>query len=390
MIEDDTSLHIISELCTGGDLFESVVRMGRIDEHLVAGYMQQSLSAVAYCHERGIVHRDLKPENLLLENNSPDSQLKVIDFGTSSRVMPRKHLRGVVGTSYYMAPEVLSGRYNEKCDIWSCGVVMYIFLGGAPPFPGQTEKEIEANIERAQVSFEGEEWTDVSQEAQAFILRMLTKAQVLRPSAYELLQDPWLVSAADAARVDKVLRKKVLERLRNFHYGCRLREAALQYIAWQLAPVEATESLRSVFLSLDADKDGRLSEKDLEAGFGQLFPGGDQDIRAILHSMDGDGSGYVDYHEFLAAAMNWKQVLTTEVMESAFTAFDKDGSGTIDLDEVRFMLQGEDEVEAAVWTDLLRDADMDGNGVVSSTQIDFGEFQKMMKRASFELSKSRA
>lgn len=367
MIEDETSLHIISELCTGGDLFESVVRMGRIDEHLVAGYMQQILSAVAYCHERGIVHRDLKPENLLLENNSPDAQLKVIDFGTSSRVMPRKHLRGVVGTSYYMAPEVLSGRYNEKCDIWSCGVVMYIFLAGSPPFPGQTEKEIEANIERAQVSFEGEEWTDVSEEAQAFVLRMLTKAQVLRPSAHELLQDPWLVSATEAARVDKVLRKKVLERLRNFHYGCRLREAALQYIAWQLAPVEATESLRSVFLSLDADKDGRLSEKDLEVGFGQLFPGGDQDIRSILRSMDGDGSGYVDYHEFLAAAMNWKQVLTTEVMESAFTAFDKDGNGTIELDEVRFMLQGEDEVEAAVWTDLLRDADMDGNGVVSST-----------------------
>jgi len=390
VIEDDTSLHIVSELCTGGDLFESVVRAGRIDEHVVAGYMQQILSAVAYCHERGIVHRDLKPENLLLETNTPDAHLKVIDFGTSSRVMPRKHLKGVVGTSYYMAPEVLVGRYNEKCDIWSCGVVMYIFLGGTPPFPGQSDKEIEANIERAQVSFESEEWVDVSEEARAFILRMLTKSQVLRPSAYELLQDPWLLSAVDAAHVDKGLRKKVLERLRNFHYGCRLREAALQYIAWQLAPVEATESLRSVFLSLDADRDGRLSAEDLEKGFGQLFPGGDQDIRSILRSMDGDGSGYVDYHEFLAAAMNWRQVLTTEVMESAFTAFDKDGNGTIELDEVRFMLQGEDEVEAAVWTDLLHDADSDGNGVVSSTQIDFAEFQKMMKRASFELSKSRA
>lgn len=380
----------MSELCTGGDLFDNVVRVGHLDEHLVAGYMQQILSAVAYCHERGIVHRDIKPENLLLETNSPDAQLKVIDFGTSSRVLPRRNLLGVVGTSYYIAPEVLCGKYNEKCDIWSCGVVMYILLSGAPPFNGQTDKEIESSIRRAEVSFEGEEWRDVSDEAMAFILRMLTKDKTLRPSAYELLQDKWLLSASDPAYVDKSLRKNVLERLRNFHFGCRLREATLQYIAWQLAPTEATESLRHVFTSLDADRDGRLSEEDLQKGFGQLFPGGAEDVRAILSSMDGDGSGYVDYHEFLTAAINWKQILTTQVMESAFNAFDKDGNGTIDLDEVRFMLQGDDEVESAVWADVVRDADVDGNGVVLVRQIDLAEFKKMVRSTSEELSKSRA
>jgi len=128
VVEDHSSYHIVSEMCTGGDLFERLVAGERFSESVVAKYMRQILSAVAYCHERNIVHRDLKPENLLLLTSQADSLLKVIDFGTSSKLLPRHMLRTVTGTLFYMAPEVLDGRYNEKCDLWSCGVVMYILL----------------------------------------------------------------------------------------------------------------------------------------------------------------------------------------------------------------------------------------------------------------------
>lgn len=128
VVEDSSSFHIVTELCTGGDLFDRVVGSSRLSEGLVGAYMRQILSAVSYCHELRIVHRDLKPENLLLLTEQQDSLLKVIDFGTSSRIRPMKHLSSAIGTLYYMAPEVLEERYNEKCDIWSCGVIMYILL----------------------------------------------------------------------------------------------------------------------------------------------------------------------------------------------------------------------------------------------------------------------
>lgn len=94
------------------------------------------LSAVSYCHSKKIVHRDLKPENLLLESNRPDSEIKVIDFGTSRFYDPSRKMNSKFGTPYYIAPEVLKKSYTEKCDVWSCGVILYILLSGFPPFNG--------------------------------------------------------------------------------------------------------------------------------------------------------------------------------------------------------------------------------------------------------------
>jgi calcium-dependent protein kinase len=119
---------------------------------------------VAYCHERRIVHRDLKPENLLLlEAPSNDSlKIKVIDFGTSILIEPGEQLRTKLGTPYYIAPEVLSGKYDEKCDVWSLGVIMYVMLCGQPPFNGETDDAIFEKVENDQVIFKGSVWTTIS------------------------------------------------------------------------------------------------------------------------------------------------------------------------------------------------------------------------------------
>ena len=102
--------------------------------------MKEVLSAVTYCHKYGIVHRDLKPENILYQTKQPDSPLKIIDFGTSKNFEKRDKLTDICGTPYYIAPEVLDGKYNEKCDVWSVGVIMYIMLCGYPPFNGVNAK----------------------------------------------------------------------------------------------------------------------------------------------------------------------------------------------------------------------------------------------------------
>jgi calcium-dependent protein kinase len=126
-----------------------------MSEEDAAYIIKQLLSAITYCHCRGVVHRDLKPENILIESISSNGKIniKVIDFGTALFVAPNTKLVGTLGTPYYIAPEVIRGDYNEKCDIWSIGVILYILLSGHAPFNGDNEKEIMDNVERGEYSF---------------------------------------------------------------------------------------------------------------------------------------------------------------------------------------------------------------------------------------------
>jgi len=141
----------------------------------------------------GIVHRDLKPENILFETSSDDSNIKIGDFGVSRALKKGAKLHSTVGTILYIAPEVLKNSYNEKCDIWSCGVILYTLLFGRPPFYGKTESEVEEKILKGVYSFSGKEGHMVSKEAKGFIQKLLTYNPNDRYSAAQALKDPWLL-----------------------------------------------------------------------------------------------------------------------------------------------------------------------------------------------------
>ena len=138
--EDKINFFIVTELCTGGELFDRIVESGCFNEQMACSTMKALISAIVYCHKYNIVHRDLKPENLLYESRDANSNLKVIDWGSSRKYNPNIPMTKSKGTPYYIAPEVLKGTYNEKCDIWSLGVIMYIMLCGYPPFNGKSKK----------------------------------------------------------------------------------------------------------------------------------------------------------------------------------------------------------------------------------------------------------
>lgn len=136
--------------------------------------MKQVLSAVTYCHSKSIVHRDIKPENLLLDSDVAGATIKVIDFGTSQVFDPSKKMHQTFGTPYYIAPEILAGEYNEKCDIWSCGVILYILLCGRPPFDGENDDEILENVSKGSYKISGPIWAKISAEGIDLIKKMLT------------------------------------------------------------------------------------------------------------------------------------------------------------------------------------------------------------------------
>lgn len=127
---------MVTEVCRGGDLLQ-YAKKRCVSERFVYKVMKQLLSAVNYLHKRSILHRDLKCENILFEEPpTPEGEpvIKIIDFGTSAYYTPGVFLTDKVGSPFYVAPEVLKQKYTEKCDIWSCGVILYVMLCGAPPF----------------------------------------------------------------------------------------------------------------------------------------------------------------------------------------------------------------------------------------------------------------
>ena len=140
VFQDDAKFYVVTELCLGGELFEQIVKRQSFSENDAAYIMEQILSSINYCHLNNICHRDLKPENILIEEGD---SVKVIDFGTAQTFTSDKGMHNILGTPYYMAPEIFAkSGYNEKCDIWSVGVIMYILLTGRPPFYGKTDIDI--------------------------------------------------------------------------------------------------------------------------------------------------------------------------------------------------------------------------------------------------------
>ena len=160
------------------------------------------LSAINYCHSRNIVHRDLKPENLLLDKESENPRVTIIDFGTSGVFDPAKKMSQKYGTPYYIAPEVLKKSYNEKCDLWSCGVILYILLCGYPPFNGSTDKQIIQAVLSGKYTIDEPEWAEVSADAKDLVAKLLTFNPDERISAFDALKHPWINKFAESGKVD--------------------------------------------------------------------------------------------------------------------------------------------------------------------------------------------
>ena len=198
VFEDAKYIHLVTELCTGGELYDRVVEKTQSDEHHFSEYdaariLRNILDAIAYCHDHDVVHRDLKAENFLLLDKSDDAPVKIIDFGLSRYCPNGSIMQSRVGTPYYVAPEVLSKEsYSNKCDIWSIGVIAYILLCGFPPFYASNEIDTLQLVKEANVDFPSPIWDDVSKDAQRFIRTLLQKDPSKRPSAKEALQDAWL------------------------------------------------------------------------------------------------------------------------------------------------------------------------------------------------------
>lgn len=372
--QDKFSFFIVTELCSGGELFDRITAQTSISESIAAEYTRQILSCLVYCHDRNIVHRDLKPENFLLDNASESANLKLIDFGAAIECLPGEKLSQKVGTSYYIAPEVIDMRYDAKCDIWSAGTVLYVMLSGRPPFDGKDDDEILRNVKKTRYGFNSPEWGGISEGAKDLIRKMMEVNVNLRLTAKAALEHPWIRNAPQHA-LDDSLASQIMSNLRAFHWEKRLQKATLSFIVSQLTTKSEKEELLELFKSLDKDHNGTLSRQEILEGLCVFSRATniEGEIDRIMAQVDSDGSGEIDYSEFITATMNKARLLSRDKLEAAFKLYDTDNSGTITKDELKVVFGKQHQYDDSFWEIMIREVDKNGDGV-----IDIHEFSEMM------------
>ncbi|CAA0826799.1 Calcium-dependent protein kinase 30 [Striga hermonthica] len=224
--EDNEAVHLVMELCEGGELFDRIVARGHYSERAAAAVAKTVAEVVRMCHHNGVMHRDLKPENFLFANKKENSALKAIDFGLSVFFKPGERFSEIVGSPYYMAPEVLKRNYGPEVDIWSAGVILYILLCGVPPFWAETEQGVALAILRGAIDFKREPWPQVSDSAKSLVRQMLEPDPKRRLTAQQVLDHPWIQNAKKASNVP--LGDIVRARLKQFSVMNRFKKKALR------------------------------------------------------------------------------------------------------------------------------------------------------------------
>ncbi|KAL1827871.1 hypothetical protein ACET3Z_006283 [Daucus carota] len=372
--EDHLYVHIVMELCNGGELFDRIIHRGHYSEKKAAGLTKIIVGVVEACHSLGVMHRDLKPENFLLVNKDDDFSLKAIDFGLSIFFKPGQIFTDVVGSPYYVAPEVLLKHYGKESDVWTAGVILYILLSGVPPFWAETQQGIFDSVLKGHVDFESDPWPLISDSAKDLIRKMLCKRPSDRLTAPQVLCHPWISEQGVAP--DRSLDPAVLSRLKQFSAMNKLKKMALRVIAESLSEEEIA-GLKEMFKAMDTDNSGAITFDELKAGlrkYGSTLK--DTEIRDLMDAADVDNSGSIDYGEFVAATIHLNKLEREEHLMAAFQYFDKDSSGYITVDELQ-QACAEHNMTDAYLEDIIKEVDQDNDG-----RIDYGEFVAMMQKGN--------
>ncbi|KAK3005511.1 hypothetical protein RJ639_017189 [Escallonia herrerae] len=386
--EDTSGVHLILELCSGGELFDRIVSQKKYSEGEAAAVVRQIASGLKALHRANIVHRDLKPENCLFLSQSKDSPLKIMDFGLSSVEEFTDPVVGLFGSIDYVSPEALSqGRISCRSDMWSLGVILYILLSGYPPFIAKSTRQKQQMIMAGDFSFYEKTWKNISSSAKDLISSLLT-----------ILQHPWVIG--DSAS-EREIDPEIVSRLQSFNARRKLRAAAFVSMASCTIFSMRTKRLKTLVGSYD------LKPEELEClkihfrricanGENATLPEFEEVLKAmdmsslvplasrIFDLFDDNRDGTVDMREILCGFSSLRNSRGDDALRLCFQMYDKDGSGCISKEEVASMLSAlpddclpPDITEPGKLDEIFDRMDADSDG-----EVTFDEFKAAMQRDS--------
>jgi calcium-dependent protein kinase len=352
---DNKYLHIVTELCRGNNLDKRLKKMkGRMKEEHAKIIILKILHAINYCHSNGVVHRDLKPENVVFESpNSGDSDsndyedeeetsenyfnIKICDFGLSALKKNTDKLHTILGTPYYMAPEVLKGDYNEKCDIWSIGAITYYLITGTEPFKGDTNNQIFSRILFTEPDYSPSKFRNTSQILIDFLKKCFLKDPSTRPTAREALSHPWFETIFKKIHSPKFIDENIFYNISTTKKFSELKRLIMRYVVDNMGHSELN-IYKKAFLAFDKDNNGVITPDELKRLFAVYHKNlSEIQIKNIM-SVSDERNDFLTYHEFIIICLQVDEFLSPIKLLDAFLFFDVDNNNEIDDDDLYLAL----------------------------------------------------
>ena len=337
-------------------LFDFIQSLQHLNESLVCKIIMQILSAVDYCHSKKVIHRDLNPK-LIFVTNLETFHVKISEFGSSAFIDPENHLAGKSFPKMYTAPEVFSNYYNEKCDLWSVGMILFLFL------TGQLPTSLPLNLSSLA--------SRVSEPALDLLTKLLNEDFKTRISAAEALNHPWIKNAQsqNSADIDGALKM-----LKNFSKYSEAQDAVRDFVASQIISYNDSQYFIDNFQKLDSNNDGKITKEELMEHYSKTMS--EKEAKAVVDKIfevaDRNKNGSIEFGEFIRGSMKKSSLLSIDHVEKAFKLLDKDNNQNLSIEELQYLLG--DTADKAI-RQLIHEADQNGDG-----QISFEEFLRLLKK----------
>ena len=388
--ETKNNFYLINEFCNEGELY-NYVNKSVLNEQQLSILFYQVFSGLCYLHENEILHRDIKPENILISKKEIDLLtdeeyfwIEIIDFGTAEIFGQDKNIKEIVGSSYYIAPEVLNNEYSEKCDTWSVGVILYMFLVGSPPFNGKNTEEIINSIRTKTFDENNEILNKYSEEVRDLVKGLLNKNPDERLSAKQALNHKWFQKFNGRKLFGNFMEKDIqpiIDCLFNYSFHSKLQQLVIAFLVHNLPTTDSSRNILKLYRYFNISGDCKLTKNELINGLNKYRSENEvkEKVDLLFLLLDGDNNGFIEYEEFLRACIDKKEIFTDEYLKYAFKFLDKENNETLSVEQISSTFLKEDSkvnkmFEIAIAKDLNEvDADGDGN-------INFFEFKELMTK----------
>ena len=378
--EGKYNFYIVTEYCQSGNLADKINKTNLIiSESQASVIIFQILSAINYCHQRNIIHRDLKPENIMLDNNTKSGYpyIKIIDFGTS-KFREKEYEDELIGSPYFMAPEVIEKKYDNKCDIWSIGVILYFIITKKKPFTGFSLEEIFSSIKNDEIDLKSNNLRNSSRELKDLITKLLKKKPEERLNANEALNHQWFINNKTKEKLIELSSNEMnnlLDNIKNYYADNLLQQTSLIYLVNANPNCENVKKASSLYIKIDKDNNGIIDLNEFVNGLKNLYEEKGENIEEdflieCFNRIDSNNNGKIEYAEFIRAAINKKEFLSEKMMKDAFDHFDIDKNGSISVNDIcKVFGFNRNENNLKEFQKIIDECDIDKNGTVELNEF---------------------